>query len=187
MSIAPIYTVYLQYMNNPKTWILIVFLLCIALFLGGFRLGKHVERLDKSYVPPPTPTLNIKPSPTVTNNPLTFTTYTHKGCGVSFLFPRPYKTLQNASDSASLEYNEKGVQNTEQLSLTCQKKPSGFEKLLNTATPSGSFMTSTKKINYYLGRQASIQIEFKNTKNQYVNIIVGKNLFELVSKTLKLL
>lgn len=52
--------------KNIRSLIFLAVLACIALFLIGFRYGKHVGLADSVYVPPsPTPTITLTPTPTV--------------------------------------------------------------------------------------------------------------------------
>ena len=52
--------------KNIRSLIFLAVLACIALFLIGFRYGKHVGLADSAYVPPsPTPTITLTPTPTV--------------------------------------------------------------------------------------------------------------------------
>lgn len=52
--------------KNIRSLLFLAVLACIALFLMGFRYGKHVGLADSVYVPPsPTPTITHTPTPTV--------------------------------------------------------------------------------------------------------------------------
>ena len=74
-------------------------LLLILVFIAGLRYGQQVEKSNKiiDYLISLPPT-KIPPSPTT----LEFKTFSHPGCGVSFLFPNQYRLISQSSSSALL-------------------------------------------------------------------------------------
>lgn len=112
-------------MRKNLPYILLVLLMFIAFFFVGMRYGQKVERVNKTitYIltnTPPTPTALPKIELTETPvAPLTFKTYDHAGCGVSFVYPSLFTKLNESSDEAS--FGEDG----ETVSLTCEKRTIG--------------------------------------------------------------
>jgi len=88
---------------SPKTFLLLTALIGLALFLGGFRLGKQIERIDKTYIPRviTIPTLSPSFSPTPQTNK--FKTYFHASCELSFLYPDSLHEVKNSTTGAVLE------------------------------------------------------------------------------------
>ncbi len=141
----------------------------LVIFLGGFRLGRFVEKTDKSYVPPtriPFPTEYI---PTATPVPLVLKTFTHP-CGVSFNYPATLGVEKNASEAAKLSDGNQLIE------ITCAKIASNSAKIgavADTITP----MVKKEGVSTW---------EIKNTKTrQVISFNASSNLTELILKTLK--
>lgn len=103
--------------RNLRSVVLLLLLFAVLLFLVGFRLGKRVERIDKTYVPLPTPTHppTGRPSPSPIESPIAFNTYLNPECGISFLYPVGLKESKMSSSAAELE---SGAQ---RIFVTCDK------------------------------------------------------------------
>lgn len=147
------------------------FLLLLVIFLGGFRLGRVVEKSDKSFVPPTTfPTPTSFATPTIP--PLALKTFIHP-CGVSFSYPASLQASKQASLSALLQDGSQSI------SITCEKIASDSGKIIAviadiTPTPQDS--------------DGFVTWNIKNTKTrEIISFKVTDNLTELVLKTLKLL
>ena len=80
-------------------YLLLFFLAITLVFILGVRTG---ERVEKSNLPPTKPPLPTQP-------PLEFKTYTHKGCGVSFLYPSYFKLEKDSSAEAKISDNNKFI------------------------------------------------------------------------------
>lgn len=165
-----------------RHWVLLLILFSLALFLGGFRLGKKVERFDKTYLPLLTPTPT--PKPTATPLPLRFNTFSSKDCGVKFLYPSFFKEEKNTTDEAVLSFQE------EKILIDCStKKIDQFNKDKEKLSKEKEEMILNQKIiiyqtpdeNHYLFSLSNWQ----NGKRMIIN--VPKNLFDLLIETLKLL
>ncbi len=145
-------------------------LLILVIFLGGFRLGRTVEKADKNFVPPtkiPSPTPPVSP----TIPPLALKTFTHP-CGVSFSYPSTLDVGNNASSAADLK------DGTQSISISCEKIASNSGNVVAdvdaiTPTPSGDMLMMW-------------HVRNTNTR-QTISFKVSTNLVELVLKTLKLL
>lgn len=101
-------------MRNFKSVALLSLLIAAALFLGGFRLGKYIERIDKSYVPPFSPT-PLLPTPTPSSPKIQIQAFRHEGCGVEFIDAASLVGTAISSDEALLQKDK------ERIYLTCAK------------------------------------------------------------------
>ncbi len=142
----------------------------MVIFLGGFRLGRLVEKSDKSYIPPtriPAPTAFV---PTSTPVPLKLKTYTHP-CGVSFSYPSTLEVEKDASEAAKL------TDGNQTIDITCMKVASDSAKIVSTVnaiTPT----ISPKDVTTW---------EIRNAKTrQVISFKASSNLAELILKTLQL-
>ena len=147
------------------------FLSILVIFLGGFRLGRLVEKSDKSYVPPtriPAPTAFV---PTTTPVPLKLKTYTHP-CGISFSYPSTLEVEKDASEAAKL------TDGNQMIEITCAKAASNSAKIVSTVnaiTPT----VSPKDVTTW---------DIRNAKTrQIISFKTSPNLAELILKTLELL
>jgi len=144
--------------------------LIFVIFLGGFRLGRVVEKSDKSYVAP-TKIPTATPAETPTIPPLKLKTFTHP-CGVSFSYPASLQESKKASMSALLQ------DNTQSISITCTKIGSDSAKITSIVDAITPFPEP---------KDGSMTWSIKNTKTrEIISFNVSQNLFELVLQTLKL-
>lgn len=161
--------------NNTKTVILIFVLITIALFLAGFRLGRQVERIDKNYVPPVSPTLMV---PTVAmatpaESMTKFKTLTHTGCGISFLYPDTLAQTKNSSDSGMIGKGKNLV------SFTCPTKIAS--QTANLLTPTITTVNGTKITSYASMNDSDTWFITKNAKRITFN--TSQNLTDLIMRT----
>jgi hypothetical protein len=162
-------------MRKSKPLIFLTSLLALVLFLGGFRLGKQVERLDKNYVPPTiiTPLPSISPNPT---SPI-IKDFSHKGCGISFLNATNLSTIKNSSNEALL------MQDRERIYATCAN---GSQKLAGIkdreATESVLIQGQTVRLIKHKGNYYFTILNMKNAKTVYFE--VTEALKDLLIKTL---
>ena len=107
-----------MFKGKKGPYILIGILLLTLFFILGIQYGKQVERADKTitYLLSITPTKKIEP--TVVHD-ITFQTYIHEGCGVSFLYPSIIQVTKESTDSAELS----STKNTQTLTISCNKNP----------------------------------------------------------------
>jgi len=149
---------------NIRSIIFTGVLLAVLLFLVGFRLGKKVEFIDKTYVPP-TPTATIVP-PTPTEFPSTIERYQSKGCALSFLYP-PQLEIEESSQEAQLKKGK------ESIFVSCKKETvAKLQKELSLSpTP-----INPKTTTWIIGNPRT---------GQKVAFKVTRNLSDLVLKTLE--
>ncbi len=152
-----------------RTFIVIATLISIVLFLGGFRLGKQVERLDKSYVPPITITPTIAPSIIPTQTAIQFKTLSHSPCAMSFIYPDNLKIEKNSSTGATLKNDTSLIQ------FDCIRSQSSTSSAKFIPDPTITTVNN-KKFSIYSG---PIYNELKIT-----NPLTGRVLFFTVSKSL---
>lgn len=81
-------------------YILIAMLLVILMFILGVRYGQRVEKTNKmiDYLISLPPSATLQP----TQIPLNFKEYSHKGCGIKFLYPSSLEKTEESSLSAKL-------------------------------------------------------------------------------------
>lgn len=169
--------------NNIRPVVLLLILFAIVLFLAGFRLGKYIERIDKTYVPSPRagglpPQLTqTKPAPQCPR----MTIYKHKECKISFLYPDNLEEETISSQEARLKDGNNN------LLFSCDrrtvfKKREAMAELESdkTATISG------QKVPLY---EKNVDVMMFTVINPLLNrsvfFEVSKNHFELVFQTLK--
>lgn len=101
--------------QNSRPIIILLILLAVALFLIGFRFGKTIEHIDKTYAPPIRTTT---PIPTISPQSPTFKTFHHQVCATSFLYPSTMtqetisseeSVLKDAKNNIAVSCNEKEV------------------------------------------------------------------------------
>jgi hypothetical protein len=152
-----------------KSLALLALLILSVIFLGGFRLGRTVEKADKNFVPPTKiPTATPLASPTLP--PLQLKTFTHP-CGVSFSYPASIPENRNSSNAAILK------DGTQSIEIECEK----------IASNSGNITAKVEGITPIPHKDDITTWQVRNPKTrQVVSFSVSKNLVELVLKTLKL-
>ena len=166
---------------KPQSLSILFVLVTICLFLIGFRLGKYVERLDKSYVPP---TPIVSPTEIVvqpTSRPLSYKTYTHD-CGVSFTYPTNLKVTKEASEAAILK------DGTEYIALSCMKKiVTNDESTSSPASTSGELKTILgQKIRFEHLKKRIDTWSMRSRTCKNIIFETSSNLTDLVVKTLEL-
>lgn len=146
---------------------LLLFILAIVLvFVLGIRTGQRVEKNNK--------TINYLLSLPPTKPPLEFKTYTHKGCGLSFLYPS-YLSVKTSSISALFSESD-----TVKLEINCGKEypwPDVEKSKIKTVTK--SFRNSkigVKELDRYY-------FELTSKKNQKIFVAIHSSLFALFEQT----
>lgn len=147
-------------MNNIKSILLLAILGGIALFLGGFRIGRQVERVDKSYVPPVTITPTSVPTISPTPVSISFKAYAHPTCGISFLYPSELIETKISSDGATLSKNKDSIV------FECTNKVASGEAILLTPT-----ITTINNIDKWSVSRRNMRIIF-NTSQNLTNLVI---------------
>lgn len=165
---------------KPQSLSILFILITACLFLIGFRLGKYVERLDKSYAPP---TPIVSPTDIVaqpTNRPLSFKTITHD-CGVSFTYPTYLKVEKEASEAAVLKNG------AEYIALSCMKKiVTNAEGAISPASTSGELKTVLgQKIRFERLKKAVDTWSIRSKTGKTIIFETSTNLTDLVVRTLE--
>lgn len=162
--------------------IFLLILLSVSLFLAGFRLGKKVERFDKTYLPLLTPTTT--PLPTPTPQSIKFNTFLSVDCGLKFLYPSFFKEEKNSSDEGKLIYNK------EKIIIDCSKI--GLERFIKEKDDLKKDKEMTilnQKITLYQSKSENhLVFVLSNWQNgKRIVITTSKNLLNLIEETLKFL
>ena len=155
---------------HSKSLVVLGTLVLLVIFLGGFRLGRLVEKADKSFVPPtPVPSPTTVPLFSPTPPPLKLETFTHP-CGFSFDYPSTLSVKKQSSTSAELSQGNQFV------TITCASL---------TASSSGAFVPPAAVTP--MSDDETNQWELKNAKtHMHISFTVSPNLAALVLKTLRL-
>lgn len=171
--------------HTRKSRILFGSLLLIVVFFTGLNIGKHIERVDKTYVPPaPTPTPLSEPmvSPTPPARPATnYSRFTFKVCGVSFLLPSSFEPRTTAEAEIEL------VSGTDRVFATCEdtfvaEQEKAFPKQ-PTATSSASI--ASQKITTFKTKTTHLWI-IRNKARQRVLFETSLGITPLIQETLEL-
>jgi len=155
----------------------------VVLFLAGFRLGKKIERIDKTYVPLLTPT--ITPKPTTTPQPLRFNTFLSADCAIKFLYPDSFKEEETSTDEARLFYNN------DQITVDCRKtKTEEFSKNKKKYQTDDEITIKNQKVQLYKVSKKKDEVLFliNNPLNaKKILITLRKNLLNLIAETVEFL
>lgn len=157
--------------------ILLVFLLLISVFMLGIKYGQKLQ--SAASITSPLPTSPV-PSPKATNDTsFTFAEYTHKGCGIQFLKPNPFKVTKESSLSAVLSYKNQNI------SFECPKKPVRKLQKTEKTTATSSVLLQNKTLQGYReGNNIRFIIEHAYRKTPII-ISIDNNLLPLIQSSLK--
>lgn len=166
--------------QNSRPIIILLILLAVALFLIGFRFGKTIERIDKTYVAPqrlaPTPL----PSPIAHKPAFSTATYIHPDCGITFLYPAGLQQSYISSTEAKL--SESG----EFISLSCGKEAVlAFQKEHNATGEAETSKSAGQTIRTYQTKGNITWLVNNQLKGKRVIFLTSKNLGYLIIKTLE--
>lgn len=181
---------------HSRSIVVLSLMVGLVLFLGGFRLGRLIEKADKSYVPPahsPMPTEEPARSPTAVL--LRLATFTHP-CGFSFDYPASLSIQKQSSTSAELSDAGKNSKPSQFIKLTCTNTTTtasastGLAGLIGLTPPADITPTTehvgTQIVQIYSVHNTS-QWALKNPKlRMRINFTVSSNLNDLVIRTLRL-
>lgn len=166
--------------KNLKPIFLLFFLLSIIIFLVGFRYGRKIERLDKSYIPP-TPTLIATPSPIASPTPVNYSTkqFKSKLCGISFLIPDNFKTSQK-------NYQEILSYNQQKIIVNCQPEVEEIFNDYKNTTPSAEYKINRQQIDVYQEKNQVIIFSPNSAINRLIQITTDPKLEQLIIKTIEI-
>ncbi len=147
------------------------------MFLGGFRLGRFIERADKSFVPITPSIVLTQPATSPTTTPILLSTFTHE-CGVSFSYPSSLKINEEATNSAKLN---DGSQTIEVLchasSSATPSQPKDIEPTIIKIQNQNVRLFRTAKNDIWTVREPK--------KQRFVMFETSTNLTDLITKTLR--
>ncbi|MCL4375070.1 hypothetical protein M1523_04405 [Patescibacteria group bacterium] len=123
---------------KTQSYLFLVFLLVVLVFILGVRYGQQVERTDRV----PTPVTSRAPAPTIA---LDTKTYIHQGCGVSFIYPAWWHNEVTSSRSASFAFAGQTV-----MSVICDKT--------NLPAPIGTNPTEWRKKDPKTGLTVTVKV-----------------------------
>lgn len=164
--------------KNFRPLVFILLLFAVLTFLVGFRFGKQIERMDKSYVPPVkiTPTPPTSPTPP----PIKLATYANPDCGLTFLYPADFEEETISSSEARLK---DGGQN---IFISCDKKTiSKFATEVAKLKPTMKTVNNKKIALYEKEKGAKQWSIFNNLTAKTIIFGVSDNLVNLVLKTVE--
>lgn len=152
-------------------YILLGLLSLTLIFILGVRYGQKVEKTNKliEYV------INF-PTPQPTTIPLDFNTFTHRECGIKFLYPLTLEIQTNSSESAVLVENKNHM-----IQISCIKIPAKPAERKNIATE--EVQLKNKKI---IAETTNGQLSFNliNSLNgKTLSITIAKNLYPLFERS----
>lgn len=168
-------------LKNIHSVVLLSLLFTILMFLVGFRLGKYVEHIDKTYVPPSTPIITLSQTSPMTK-PFAVITYTHKVCGVSFLAPN-YLEEKAVSSQEAVLFKDK-----EKIRVSCDKKTAEAAKQeQKMATPSATttVLNRNQKVLIYENDNLSSAVIYNTSTSRSILIETTDTLVKLVLYSLE--
>ena len=176
-----VYNIFMQINSRPM--FLFFFLLALLTFLIGFRFGRQVEKMDKTYIP--RPTINILPTntPIPTESPLQFVNYQNKVCGFSFVYPKASAEDKMSSESSKLTSSDGSI------FYECSKTAVFNKKdALSELDVSEKINVNNQKINLYQkDKQTKMFVILNPQINRTIFFEVSVNLTDLIFKTLDFL
>lgn len=167
----------LLYMKKGPILLLLI-LLFVSIFMLGTKYGQQLKitQLAQTVVSP-----TLSPTPQATKQEsITFSEYTHKGCGISFLIPTQFKTT-DSSLSALLKYNNQNI------SIECPKKPINELEKIDKTTATSSVLLHNKNLQ---GFKEGNNIRFIVThtyRKTPVIFNVDNNMLPIIQSSLKFL
>lgn len=166
---------------STRPLLLLAILVSIAFFLLGFRLGKRIERMDKSFIPPTTIPSKTPPSKTPTPNAIGFDTFTHKGCGITFMYPTSLVLKKQSSQSAFFSGSDQ--------TIVTNCTPDTIVKFTNktkNTTPSATFKNNFGIIKLFNEKNLQSYIIKHTNKSTSTLITSDTKLTDLILKTINL-
>lgn len=168
-------------MLNARSLTLIFSLIAVLMFIVGFRYGRKVDTVEKTYVPPtPRPEATWTPFPTPTAFNQEFSNFIHKGCGISFVLPKNYEEQKKSSDEARMK-----IQNEEILVSCNKKKVTEIRLALTDSQEQSAEQLGSQKVSIYSAPGNKDRwVAFNNVNQKYVYFLTPKSLTPLIIKTL---
>ena len=112
---------------KKSSFILLLILFIILVFIVGVRQGQRVEKTNKiiDYL------ISIPPSPTSipTQKPPEFINYNNKLCGIQFLYPSTLQ-IEESTESALFTFSEKNKNAQVDLEIFCGQPSKDFDFIL---------------------------------------------------------
>lgn len=157
--------------------ILITILLLTAIFIVGMQYGKRVEKADQ-VLSLLTATVSPSPQP-IKETPLTFTEFTHEGCGISFTKPIDFRATKESTLGATLLYNSQII------AFECPAKQVNELVKSDKTTATASVILNNKKIQGYAEGQNVRFIVDHPYKKTPIIFSIDNNLLPLVQSSLE--
>ncbi|OGK21413.1 hypothetical protein A3C23_01335 [Candidatus Roizmanbacteria bacterium RIFCSPHIGHO2_02_FULL_37_13b] len=166
---------------NSRPMILFFLLLALLTFLVGFRLGRRVEKMDKTYVPKPTINMIPTDTPSPTAVSLEFVNYQNKICGFNFIYPKFMEENKISSESSKLSGQNSNVY------YECNKTEVFNKKeALSELDPQKELTIQNQKIKLFRKNDQIIMfVALNSSKNRSIFFEISDNLADLVLKTLE--
>jgi len=172
------------------SYLFLFILIIILIFIIGMRYGQRIERTNKMV----DSLMRITPQQiTTTPIPLidliSFTTYTHKGCGVKMLYPKKLSVLTESSQEAKLGV----IKNIPSIVLLCDKSRNALDSALSsykTIVSSRSAQLATVRATFYKHKTTNdavpISVLMRHPQTGvYILLTVDERLIPLIQETLE--
>lgn len=160
---------------TPRSALLLLLLTTIVVFFVGFRFGRRVERIDKSYV---APTAVVTDAPTPTQTKTEIKTFNHEGCQVSFLYPSELQ-INSSSTGATLSQGEQSI------NFSCEKKATDdFVKNHPATSEAKTVRSAGQSVRVYREKEASAWSVLNTATGSKVVFEVTSSLADLVLRTI---
>lgn len=155
-------------------YILLLSLLAILIFILGLQYGKHIQKIDKTneYILSLTP--SVQPTPTI-HEVTGYTTFSNKGCGISFLYPSNFILKKETSTEAQIQT----ANNNEGIYMQCD--PSQIDEPKGASTEAQ--IASEDALLYKDSSSPYLEMRIRNSDNKLVQIQMLKELEPLISNS----
>lgn len=169
-------------MNKKLTpYFFLIVLVVVLFFILGFRSGQQVEKTNKIIniliSIPPTQT------PAPTSPLLAFQTYTHKGCGINFLYPNSLLPDKESSEEASFKSTASVKKKDIFLTISCFPQTFTERPVIQNKDWEKKFQNQTVIMHQTVDGLTQFMIKHPISR-KFVTISVSDSLLPLLEKSL---
>lgn len=168
---------------KPQSYLIIFILFAIAVFIIGVRYGQRVEYENKQFrfalsITPVKITVTPPPMDTLIGQ----SSFSHKDCGISFLYPQILKKESESKTGAKLSTPDS---KEGRISFTCNQNKTQYEKDLQVIKIKNKMKFQGKEIDVYTSGDVYSFMLYNNLNSKYILFKIDNRLYSLLEKTLE--
>lgn len=170
--------------HTKRSYLLLITLVLTVVFFSGLNLGKYIQNIDNTYVPPtPTPKPSPVQDPSDDQQPtthITFEMYVSDTCGVSFLVPSYLSKRQTPETESEFTNGQ------DRIFVNCDDSfIADQEKLFINFEASQEAKIANQSVTQYTNKSSYLWV-VRNSKRQKVLFETSSDLTVLIQQTLEL-